>query len=173
MHTESSTEVEVESSERLLALLAGLGLDHQVVEHAPVFTIDDALALGPLIAGAMTKNVFLRDAKGLRHFLVVMPHDRRADLQALAHMLSASKLSMGSPERLLKHLGITPGAVSVFAVINDAGAAVQLIVDAAIWRAERIQAHPLRNTATVSLSHAALEAFLEHTAHPAQVMQVP
>ncbi|WP_017876384.1 prolyl-tRNA synthetase associated domain-containing protein [Janthinobacterium sp. CG3] len=178
MQQEAIDDSEIESaaavaSAALLALLDRLGLEHHVVEHAPVYTIAEALALGPVLDGAMSKNVFLRDGKGLRHFLLVLPHERRVDLAALAQALSVSKLSMGSPERLLRHLGITPGAVSVFAVVNDPRQTVQLIIDDSIWRAARIQAHPLRNTATVSLSHAALEGFLAHLGRTAQVMRIP
>lgn len=163
----------VRVSDVLSPLFARLELDYETVEHPPVFTIDEAMALVPPIEGAKTKNVFLRDAKGTRHFLVVVPHDRRVDLAALSSSLPSTKLSMGSPERLQKHLGVTPGAVSLFALINDMSAAVELIIDEAIWKALRVQGHPLRNTATVSVSHAALEAFLAHVGHPPKVMQVP
>ncbi|MFD2270768.1 YbaK/EbsC family protein [Undibacterium arcticum] len=117
------------------------------------------MAAVPPIDGVKTKNVFLRDAKGNRHILVVVPHDRRVDLLALARVLPSTKLSMGSPERLQRHLGVTPGAVSVFSLVNDSAAAVELILDEEIWHAERVQGHPLRNTATVSISHAALATF--------------
>jgi Ala-tRNA(Pro) deacylase len=157
----------------LSPIFASLERDYEKVEHPPVFTIDDAIALVPPIDGAKTKNVFLRDAKGTRHFLVVVPHDRRVDLTALSNRLPSTKLSMGSPERLQKHLGVTPGAVSLFALVNDTSAAVELIIDETIWKARRVQGHPLRNTATVSVSHAALEAFLAHVGHHPKVMQVP
>ncbi|MFC3110002.1 prolyl-tRNA synthetase associated domain-containing protein [Undibacterium arcticum] len=157
----------------LLPIFSQLDLDYQMVEHRPVFTIEEAMAAVPPIDGVKTKNVFLRDAKGNRHILVVVPHDRRVDLLALARVLPSTKLSMGSPERLQRHLGVTPGAVSVFSLVNDSAAAVELILDEEIWHAERVQGHPLRNTATVSISHAALATFLSHVGHRAVVMRVP
>lgn len=157
----------------LLDLFAQQGWDFEVVEHPAVFTIDEALANVPRLDGIKTKNVFIRDAKGLRHLLVIVPHDRRVDMAELGRQLPATKLSMGSPERLLRHLGVTPGAVSIFAVVNDRDRAVELIVDEAVWQAPKIQGHPLRNTATVVLDHATLEAFLAHTGHVPKVMRVP
>lgn len=157
----------------LLPLFDQLGLDYQLVEHLPVHTIEEALSLVPPLDGAKTKNVFLRDAKGSRHFLVVIPHDKRLDLAGLARALSSSKLSMGSSDRLLRQLGVTPGAVSLFALINAAAGAVELIIDEPIWRAKRVQGHPLENTATVSMSHASLEDFLSHVNHRPSVIRVP
>jgi Ala-tRNA(Pro) deacylase len=168
-HVEATAAVE----DGLLDLFAQQGWDYEVVEHAAVFTIDEALAAVPKLDGIKTKNVFMRDAKGLRHFLAIVPHDRRVDMAELARQLPATKLSMGSPERLLRHLGVTPGAVSIFAVVNDKVKAVELIVDEAVWHAAKIQGHPLRNTATVVLDHAALAAFLAHAGHTPRVMRVP
>ena len=157
----------------LLDLFARRGWDHEVVEHAAVFTIEEALAAVPQLEGIKTKNVFMRDGKGVRHLLAIVPHDRRVDMAELARQLPATKLSMGSPERLERHLGVTPGAVSIFAVVNDREHLVELIIDEAVWAADKIQGHPLRNTATVVIGHAALEAFLAHTGHVPRVMRVP
>ena len=88
-------------------------------------------------------------------------------------MTTASKLSMASPERLLQHLGITPGSVSLFALIHDSAQAVELVLDQAVWEADSMQAHPLRNTATVALSHATLASFLAHTGHVPRIVTVP
>lgn len=162
-----------EIEDALAPLFAQLELDYEMVEHPAVYTIEEANAMVPPMAGAKTKNVFIRDAKGARHFLVVVPHDKRLDLVALAGQLRTSKLSMGSAERLQKRLGVTPGAVSVFSLVNDPAGLVELIVDEKVWRAERVQGHPLRNTATVSISRTSLEAFLAHIGHRPTVMQVP
>lgn len=149
------------------------GPDYQIVEHEAVHTIAEALAAVPALPGIMTKNVFVRDAKGTRHLLVIVPFDKRIDLAALSRLLPSTKLGMASPERLLRHLGITPGAVSIFALLNDAGQAVELVLDQAVWDADRVHAHPLRNTATVSMTHAALEAFLARSGHTPCVLEVP
>jgi Ala-tRNA(Pro) deacylase len=166
MQTDESTSASTE----LLLLLGRSNLSYDIVEHEPVFTIEDALAATPEIGGIKTKNVFLRDAKGARHFLVVVPHDVRLDLSNLARKLEATKLSMGSPDRLQRHLGVSPGAVSVLALINDRDRAVELVVDQRVWRADKVQAHPLRNTATIALDHPALAGFLALTGHEPRVM---
>lgn len=161
------------ADDKLLDLFAQQGWECEVTEHPAVYTIEESLALVPPLDGVKTKNVFIRDGKGQRHILVIVPHDKRVDMAELARQLPATKLSMASPERLLRHLGVTPGSVSIFAVVNDSERAVELIVDEAIWRADKIQGHPLRNTATVVITHAALAAFLAHTGHTPRVMRVP
>lgn len=160
------------ANEELISCFDQLGLEYEQVEHEPVFTIEDALAATPHLEGIKTKNVFLRDAKGACHFLVIVPHDRRLDLAKLALALNVSKLSMGSPDRLLRYLGVTPGAVSVFALINEQEKAVELVVDEKIWNAARMQGHPLQNTSTVSVTHSSLERFLSHTGHEPRVIQM-
>ena len=102
-----------------------------------------------------------------------MPFDKRIDLAALGRLLPATKLSMASPERLLLHLGIAPGAVSLFALLHDSAHAVELVLDQAVCDASHVQAHPLRNTATVALSHASLLSFLAHTGHAPRIVAVP
>lgn len=171
MQTDTST-TPTSACADLLLLLDRNGLTYDIVEHEPVFTIADALAATPEIDGIKTKNVFLRDAKGTRHFLVIVPHDVRLDLSALAQTLESSKLSMGSPDRLARHLGVSPGAVSVFALVNDRDRAVELVFDERVWQAGKVQAHPLRNTATVAIDHAALAAFLTLTGHEPKVVAV-
>jgi len=149
-----------ETLSRWLASSAGA---YRLAEHPAVHTIAEALLHVPSMPGLMVKNLFLRDEKGRRHFLVIVPFDKRIDLAALGRLLPASKLSMASPERLQRHLGIAPGAVSLFALLHDSTQAVELVLDQAVWDAGHLQAHPLRNTATVVLSHAALVRFLAHT----------
>ncbi|NDY91777.1 prolyl-tRNA synthetase associated domain-containing protein [Ideonella livida] len=160
------------TSEDLLRLLAEHGIAYDLVEHEAVFTIAEALAATPEIGGIKTKNVFLRDGKGVRHFLVVVPHDVRLDLPGLAAQLGVAKLSMGSADRLLRHLGVTPGAVSVFALLHDRARAVELVLDERVHQADALQAHPLRNTATVALGRAGLDRFLNLTGHSARVLAV-
>jgi len=160
------------ASDDLLLLLDRNQLPYDIVEHEPVFTIEDALAATPEIDGIKTKNVFLRDAKGTRHFLVIVPHDVRLDIPALGRTLESSKLSMGSPDRLQRHLGVSPGAVSVFALVNDRDGAVELIFDERVWKADKVQAHPLRNTATVAIGRDALMAFLALTGHEPRAIRL-
>lgn len=155
---------------RWLASSAG---DCPLVEHRAVHTIAEALMHVPAMPGLMVKNLFVRDEKGRRHWLVIVPCDKRIDLAALGRLLPANKLSMASPERLLRHLGITPGSVSLFALLHDSTQAVELVLDQAVWEAESVQAHPLRNTATVALSHGAMVRFLAHTGHVPRILPIP
>jgi Ala-tRNA(Pro) deacylase len=153
--------------------LSDRGIEYERFDHPPVYTVDDVLRLTPDLPGAKTKNLFLRDKKGTRHFLVVMPADKRIDLKALPKVLQSSKVSFGSPDRLMKHLGIAPGAVSLLAVCNDDEKAVELFVDAALWHAEACQFHPMINTSTLVLSKASIQNFLAAVDHAYQIIDVP
>ena len=141
-------------------------------QHPPVMTVEESLRLVPPLPGAKTKNLFLRDKKGARHFLVTVPHDLPVDLSALGSALDAGRLGFASPERLAKHLGITPGSVSLLALVNDAAAAVEFVIDRALWDAPAVQAHPLVNDATMVIPHADLERFLAATRHAPRVLDV-
>ena len=141
-------------------------------EHAAVMTCEEAERLVPRLSGAKTKNLFLRDRKGLRHLLVSVPPERAVDLNALGAALGVGRLGFASAERLAKHLGITPGAVSLLALANDRAHAVEFVIDRTLWEATAIQAHPLVNTATLVLEHADLERFLAATGHVPRVIAV-
>ena len=155
------------------AFLRQHGIDAPRHEHPAVMTVEESLRLVPKLPGAKTKNLFLRDKKGVRHFLVTVPHDRAVDLDALGVAIGANKLGFASSERMLKHLGITPGSVSLLALANDQVGAVEFVIDRALWEAPAVQAHPLINTATMVLVHADLERFLAATGHTPRVIDVP
>ena len=157
----------------LFAFLESLGVTCQRVDHPPVYTVDEAARLVPPLPGAKTKNLFLRDQKGLRHFLVVVGHDKAVDLKALAPAIGASKLSLGSAERLKARLDIEPGAVSLLALVNDPDHEVELVVDRPLWQADALQCHPLVNTATLVVPRDALERVLAATGHRPRVVDVP
>ena len=142
-------------------------------EHAAVMTCEEAERLVPRLPGTKTKNLFLRDKKGLRHLLVSVPPTLAVDLNALGAALGAGRLGFASAERLARHLGIAPGAVSLLALVNDHAHAVEFVIDHALWDADAVQAHPLVNTATVILTHANLERFLAATGHAPRVIEVP
>jgi Ala-tRNA(Pro) deacylase len=142
-------------------------------EHPAVMTVEESERLVPKLPGAKTKNLFLRDKKGKRHFLVTAPHDLPVDLGALGEALGAGRLSFASPERLQKHLGLTPGAVSLLGLVNDEARAVEFVIDRALWNAEAVHAHPLVNTATTIVAHADLERFLAATGHAPRVIDIP
>jgi Ala-tRNA(Pro) deacylase len=142
-------------------------------EHPAVMTVEESERLVPKLPGARTKNLFLRDKKGQRHFLVTAAHDRAVRLDALGEMLDAGRLSFASPERLQKHLGLLPGAVSLLGLINDPAGAVEFVIDRSLWEADAVQAHPLVNTATMVVPHESLERFLAATAHVPRVIDFP
>ncbi len=142
-------------------------------EHPAVMTVEESERLVPKLPGAKTKNLFLRDKKGRRHFLVTAPHDKAVGLDALGAALGAGRLSFASAERLQKHLGLTPGAVSLLGLANDAAGAVEFVIDRALWNADAVHAHPLVNTATMVVRHADLERFLAATGHAPHVIDLP
>ena len=160
-----------------MSLLEDFLQDHGLAlprhEHPAVMTVEESERLVPPLPGAKTKNLFLRDKKGARHFLVTVPHDLPVDLAALGLALAAGRLGFASPERLLQHLGITPGSVSLLALCNDTAHAVEFVIDRALWEAVAVQAHPLVNTATMVVAHADLERFLAATGHAPRVIDVP
>jgi Ala-tRNA(Pro) deacylase len=152
--------------EDLFRRLGELGIETSTMEHPAVFTVEEAReARGP-IPGCHTKNLFLRDKKGRRMWLVVCREDRAVDLRQLALRVGASgRLSFGSAERLMKYLGVTPGAVNPFAVINDHGGAVRVVVDRAILDDPPLNFHPLVNTMTTSIGADDFLRFLSEEKH--------
>jgi Ala-tRNA(Pro) deacylase len=140
--------------------LAALGIPYERHEHPPVFTVDEALAHWAGIEAAHCKNLFLRNKKGSRHYLVIVEHRKNVDLARLADRIGDDRLSFGSPERLSKHLGLTPGAVSPFGLIHDTQHEVQVVIDSDLRESQRIAFHPNVNTATIVVSFADFERFL-------------
>ncbi|HXR57413.1 MAG TPA: prolyl-tRNA synthetase associated domain-containing protein [Casimicrobiaceae bacterium] len=157
----------------LSAFLAQHGIDAKRFEHSPVMTVDESRRLVPDLPGAKTKNLFLRDKKGVRHILVTVGQDVAVDLNSLGLMLGAGRLGFASAERLRKYLGVSPGSVSLLALANDATHAVEFVLDRRLWEAAAVQAHPLVNDATMVIPHAQLERFLAATGHAAHIVDVP
>jgi Ala-tRNA(Pro) deacylase len=157
----------------ILAFLDEHNIEYQRADHPPVFTCEESLRLVPPLPGAKTKNLFLRDQKGRRHFLVVVGHEKAVDLRALRDLLGVSKLGFGSPERLQRYLGVNPGSVSILGVVNDTQHDVEVIVDKGLWAAQAFQCHPLVNTSTLVLSRDDLVRFLDITEHSVRVLDVP
>jgi Ala-tRNA(Pro) deacylase len=151
--------------EFLFARLRDLGIDCNTVDHPPVFTVDEAKALRGTLQGCHTKNLFLRDKKGSM-WLVVCCEDRSIDLKHLALRIGANRLSFGSPERLMRHLGVIPGAVTPFAVINDRSRAVRVVIDRSMLEREPLNFHPLDNAKTTSIAAEDFLRFLEAETHP-------
>lgn len=155
------------------AFLARNGITAPRFEHPAVMTVEESDRLVPKLPGAKTKNLFLRDKKGTRHLLCTIAADRPVDLNRLGEALIGGRVGFASPDRLLRHLGITPGSVSLLALVNDTAHAVEFAIDRKLWEADAIQAHPLVNTATLCIAHADLEKFLAATGHAPRVLDIP
>jgi Ala-tRNA(Pro) deacylase len=153
--------------------LGAQDIPYERFDHPPVFTCEESHAYVSHLPGVPTKNLFLRDKKGSQHVLVVTTHDKSVDLRQLAEMLGLQKLSFGSEERLLRHLGVKKGAVTLLGLVNDTKAAVALVVDQDIDRAEAVQCHPLVNDATVVIAQEGIRRFFQATGHPPRVLKLP
>jgi Ala-tRNA(Pro) deacylase len=158
--------------EDLLAFLDRLGIAHATVTHAPLFTVEQSQALRGSIAGAHTKNLFLRDKKGAL-VLVTALEDALIELKGLHRLLGANgRFSFGSAALLRETLGVEPGAVTPFAVMNDGGGRVSVVLDSELMRHDRVNAHPLRNTMTTTIASTDLLKFLEATGHPPRIVEL-
>lgn len=155
-----SDPVDAEQVRAVTRRLAELGIAYAMHEHAPVFTVDEAIREWGAIDAVHCKNLFLRNKKGNRHYLVVAEHDTAIDIARLGELFGGERLSFGSPERLLRCLGLTPGSVSPFGLINDAAHEVVVGVEARLAGVERVGFHPNVNTATVVISGADFARFL-------------
>lgn len=156
----------------LFAYLAGLGIEVTTVSHPPLHTVADSQALRGEIAGAHTKNLFLRDRKD-RLFLLTVGEEAEIDLKRVHTLIGASgKVSFGKPEQLMQHLGVLPGAVTAFGLINDTGHAVTIVFDAALMESDIINAHPLVNDETTSIARDDLLAFVRATGHEPLVLKL-
>ncbi|MDX2204092.1 MAG: prolyl-tRNA synthetase associated domain-containing protein [Hyphomicrobiaceae bacterium] len=157
--------------QQLLDRLAALGIAVTTVDHAAVFTVAESAGLHQEIAGGHSKNLFLQDKKG-RLFLVVALAETRVDLKALQRRLKVDRWSFGKPELLHEVLGVTAGSVTPFALINDAAGRVTVILDEAMMAFERLNFHPLENTATTSIAREDLLRFIRATGREPLVLKV-
>ena len=149
----------------LFNLLKSLNIAFAQFSHPALFTVAEGVEIEKNIPGTHCRNLFLKDKKG-RMFLVVAANETAIDLKKLGTVLGASgRLSFGSPERLMTYLGITPGSVCPFTIMNDHQNLVTLVLDAHMMRADIVNYHPLVNTMTVSLSPSDLLRFAAHYAH--------
>jgi Ala-tRNA(Pro) deacylase len=157
----------------LYRFLADNQIEYERHDHPPVFTVADVERLVPLLPAVKTKNLFLRNKKGRRHFLVAVPAQKRVNIKALSTLIGAGHLSFGSPERLKKYLGVDPGSVTVLATINDPDHVVELIFDEILWKEEVFQFHPLVNTSTLLITRENLRRYFELTGHEVRLVDVP
>ncbi|RDJ20725.1 prolyl-tRNA synthetase associated domain-containing protein [Bosea caraganae] len=157
----------------LIAALDALGIAVTRTDHEAVFTVAESKSLRGAVHGHHTKNLFLKDKKG-RLFLVSALESTRIDLKRLHETLGASgRLSFGSAELLFETLGVTPGSVTAFAVINDRTGRVTMVLDANLMTGEPMNFHPLVNTATLRIAREDMLRFLRATGHEPMIVDLP
>jgi Ala-tRNA(Pro) deacylase len=150
----------MKSRSDLLAFLDGLGVEHRTFDHPAVFRVGEGEEVKAQIPGAHTKNLFLKDAKG-QLWLVSAADSTAIDLKRLHHLIGSARLSFGPEALMVETLGVTPGSVTAFGLINDAGRRVRFALDRVLDEAEALNFHPLTNTATTSVSRSGFRRFLE------------
>ncbi|ABC64371.1 prolyl-tRNA synthetase associated domain-containing protein [Erythrobacter litoralis] len=156
----------------LYADLAALSIAHEVHEHSAVFTVEESRAIKAAIPGAHTKNLFLKDAGGAFR-LVTVRAEIRVDLKGLPALLTSKRFSFGKAEAMERLIGVTPGSVTPLAMINAEPGSVHFALDAALAEAERINVHPLRNTATLGLAPGDLMRLMGEWGHEVTVINTP
>jgi Ala-tRNA(Pro) deacylase len=149
----------MKTREDLLAFLAGIGVAQTTYDHAAVFTVGESGAIKQEIPGAHTKNLFLKDAKD-QLWLVSAEGHAAIDLKRLHSVIGSARLSFGRAEAMAETLGVTPGSVTAFGLVNDVGHRVRFVLDRTLAEAELVNFHPLTNTATTTVSGEGFRRFL-------------
>jgi len=157
---------------RVATRLAELAIAFERHEHPPVATVGEAEQYWTGIEATPCKNLFLRNQKGNRHYLVVLVHAKRADLRAVADQVGDGKLSFASPDRLMTHLGLTPGSVSPFGLINDTDRSVRVVLDRDLKSTTRVSFHPNINTRTYVIATGDFMRFLEASGNLIQFVSI-
>jgi len=150
-----------------------LDIAYERYDHEAVYTCEQADSLDIPGNAAKTKNLFLRDRKGRRHFLVTVGAEKTVDIKALEVFLGVKGLSFASNERMMKYLGLTPGSVTILGIVNDEDNAVEVILDKDLWDDTVMQCHPLVNTSTLLISKDDVSRFLKSTGHEVVIIDVP
>jgi Ala-tRNA(Pro) deacylase len=147
----------------LYRLLDSLQIPYEYIDHPPVPTVEEAMKYWSGIKSGHCKNIFFRNHKGDRHYLVILYYDSKLNIKELEQKLRQGKLSFASDRRLMQYLGLTPGSVSPFGLINDHNRHVHLFIDRTLTEHERLSFHPNTNTASLIIPREGLFRFLEHT----------
>ncbi|PSU22739.1 aminoacyl-tRNA deacylase [Photobacterium phosphoreum] len=156
----------MELSMNIYKILDDLGISYKNFQHPAVFNCEQAHLLALDIDGAATKNLFIKNKKGNRHFLIIMVDDKTIDFKRLSQILDVSSLSFASSNRLDKYLGTSAGSVSLLDIIKETQGAVELIIDKSIFNYSSIQCHPFTNTATLEIPTMGIQQLLEHYQRP-------
>jgi Ala-tRNA(Pro) deacylase len=147
------------TKDQLLAFLDAHAIAHTTLDHAAVFRVGEGEEIKAALPGAHTKNLFLKDAKG-QLWLISAEGHTQIDLKRLHTVIGSARLSFGSAELMEEALGVTPGSVTAFALVNDGERRVRFVLDKALADAEIVNFHPLTNTATTGISQGGFRRFL-------------
>ncbi len=156
----------------LYELFGELGIQYEYHEHPPLATIDDAIIHWKEYNAGRCKNIFFRNHKGNRHYLVILEHLAKLDIRDLEQRLRQGKLSFASDQRLMKYLGVEPGSVSPFGLINDPENHVHLFIDEKLTGCDRLTFHPNVNTASLVVSKSDFMKFLEHSGNSYEFLKL-
>ena len=164
-----------ETPHALLARLDALGIEHRTVSHPPVFTVEESKALRPDLPGGHSKNLFLKPQKTQGPFLLaVLEEDRRVSVNALARALGVPRVGFAPAADLMAQLGVEPGSVTPFGLVNAAPGAVRAILDRHLMEEfDWVNFHPLTNAMTTAIRPAGLLAFLRHLGHSPEIVEPP
>ncbi len=159
------------SRDELFQRFANLGIKTATKDHAPVFTVEEAQRIHHDIPGGHCKNLFCKDEKGAL-WLIVCLEDSRIDLKTAPAKIGSRRLSFGKPELLMEVLGVEPGSVTPFGLINDKGVRINVILDARMMENELLNYHPLKNDATTTIRSSDLLTFIRSCGHEPRVVAV-
>lgn len=163
-----------ERRQRVFDFLQAAGIDYELHEHPAAATVETALRYWADIPGvAHCKNLFLRNHKGNSHYLVIVECHKQVNIPALWRQLAESRLSFASAERMMKYLGVEPGSVSLFGLINDRGNDVCLLMDSDLAVAPRISFHPNDNTASLVITNEAMRRFIDLSGNSHRFIEIP
>lgn len=146
---------------KVVEVLEKLEISYEKIEHPPVFTCEEMDGFMKDVTGIQCKNLFLRNKKGDRHFLVILEESKSMNIKEFGKQIEVSNLSFGSEDRMLKYLGVTPGSVSPFGLINDENHEVEVYIDKDIFESEEVNFHPNVNTATYHLKIDDFKKFID------------
>ena len=157
--------------EQLLTCFDEIGVSYELHHHEAVYTVAESQKLDRDIQGAHCRNLFLRDKKK-KNFLIVLQNETEVDMKKLPPVIGSDRLSFGSADRLWQYLGVRPGSVCPFTIINDTEKQVKILLDKSMMAADIVNYHPLLNTMTVSLSPTNLLKFIEHCGHEPHIVDL-
>lgn len=171
--TEKNTDVEdlPTSPESLLQKLENLGIEYVLHYHEAVYTVAESEKIDTDISGTHCRNLFLRDKKK-KNFLLVLQNATQVDVKKLPSVIGSDRLSFGSADRLWQYLGVRPGSVCPFSIVNDAEKQVKILLDKSMMETDIVNYHPLLNTMTVSLKPTDLVKFIEDCGHEAHIVDL-